>query len=326
MRGKVLVGVRRAIYAAGALYLALNCGAQAGEQLKIAIVSRTVFYVPAWIAERKGFFKTEGIDVEIKVYDNAEDIDRDLRANVAQISISTPESVVGDVYRGGALRIVAGNAQKLPHFVITKKEITSLAGLRGARVGVLSMKEGTTYLVQHLARIAGLMPNEYHILAVGGAPTRWRLMKEGKIDAGLQPFPLSYEAEAAGFNNLGPVLYYIPDYQFTSVNVESGWAKSNADKVVAVLRALRNGQQYMEQHPQEAAEIAAQELRTQPALAVRALNDTARMRILSEDLSVSKPGLEYVFRSLQSAGLVAADAVFEFERIVDHSYLKRLEK
>ena len=30
--------------------------------LKVALVSRTVFYAPVWVAERKGYFANEGID------------------------------------------------------------------------------------------------------------------------------------------------------------------------------------------------------------------------------------------------------------------------
>lgn len=292
------------------------------DPLKVAIVSRTVFYVPAWIAERKGFFSDEGLAVDLKVYNNAEAIDADLRAGRAQISISTPESVVGDVYRGGSLRIIAGNAEKPPHFIITKKSIASIKQLKGARIGVLSLKEGTTYLVRRVAETAGLKPDDYELVAVGGAPTRWRLLKEGRIDAGLQPFPLSYEAEAAGFNNLGPVLHFVPHYQFTSVNVDSNWAVPHVTEVAAFLRALQRGLTYAEANPDEASAIVALELRTSAELARRALDDTRRLKILSSDLSVSSAGLEAVFDALRSAELVPANSTFQFSKIVDQRYLE----
>jgi len=46
----------------------------------------------------------------------------------------------------------------------------------------------------------------------------------GKIDAGLQPFPLSYESEDAGFSNLGRIATYVPDYEFTAVFLDPAWA------------------------------------------------------------------------------------------------------
>lgn len=304
--------------------MSILCGsiAASAEPLNVAIVSRTVFYVPLWAAVRAGFMREEGIEPTIEVYDNAEKINADLVSGKVQLAISTPESVIVDAYRGGRLRILAANAERLPHFIITKPEIKSLEQLRGANFGVLSMQEGTTYLVQDLAKAVGLSTADYKISAVGGAPTRWRLLQEGKIDAGLQPFPLSYQAEAAGFNNLGPISRFVPYYLFTSVNADGEWARANSKLVASFLRALRRGQDLAKAKPADAAQIAAEELRTPLPLAQRALEDTARLRILSEDLSVAEPGLAYVFQSLQTAGLIAPAEKFDRNRAVDESYLR----
>lgn len=301
--------------------LVANVQVQAAP-LRIAIVSRTVFYVPLWLAKSDGNFEAQGIDPIIEVYNNAEKIKADLKSGRVQIAISTPDGVIVDAYHGGSLRLIAGNASKLPHFIIAKPAIKSLSQLRGARFGVLSLKEGTTYLVQNLAKIAGLKPGEYTIEAVGGAPTRWRLLKAGKIDVGLQPFPLSYEADAAGFSNLGPISKYIPNYQFTSINADLVWAEKNRKTVVAFLRALQQGQRTMEQNPKRAAAVAAKELKTSVELSMRALQDTARLHILTDDLSLSKPGLAYVFNMVRSAKLIPQDAQFAMDKVVDESFLR----
>src|SRR5262249_33281803 len=149
---------------------------------------------------------------------------------------------------------------------------------------------------------------------VGGSPTRARLLRERKIDAGLQPYPLSYEAEDAGFTNLGPIAKLVPDYQFTSVVVDQGWARSNRATLVAFLRALRLGTEYMFAHPDQAAELGAKELRTSVTFARRALEDTVRMDVLSKDLSLSEPSLKRVFENVKAGGLIAADASFEAAR------------
>lgn len=289
--------------------------------LKIALVSRTVFYAPLWVAEQKRFFKDEGIEVEWEIINNAEKINEELRSGVAQIAISSIEALVSDAFKGGKFRIVASVAQKPPHYIIAKPAIKSIADLRGARFGVLSLHEGTTYLVQDLAKTIGLQPDEYVITAVGGAPTRWKLLQEGKIDVGLQPFPLSYESEAAGFSNLGPISKYVPDYEFTAVFLDDAWAKSNRQLVVTFLRALRRGQAYMIAHPDEAANIVAPHLTTTPANARRALGDVIELKIMPHGLVPSEAGMRRVFTTLQEAALVPRDQAFEMARFVDPSYL-----
>ena len=180
---------------------------------------------------------------------------------------------------------MAGSAQRPPHFIIAQPEIKTLADLKGKLIGVVSMQEGTTFFVKDIAQGRRLRRSPTsRSQAVGGSPTRARLLKERKIDAGLQPYPLSYEAEAAGFSNLGAIAELVPDYQFTSVVVDETGRAPTGPLLVAFLRALRRGTDYMFAHPDELAELGAKELRTTPALARRALEDTARMDVLARDL------------------------------------------
>ena len=285
-----------------------------------------LFSLPLWVAQRQGFMKDEGLDTTSHILDNAEKINTALRSGQMQIAMGTPEAVVIDAYQGGTLRIIAGNTGRLPHFIITKPEIKTLAQLRGANIGILSEKEGSTYVVQDIAKAIGLTPADYRMTAVGGAPTRWRLLKEGKIDAGLQPFPLSYEAEAAGFNNLGSVIPFVPDWQFTTINVDRKWAEQNRDVVVRFLRAVQRGRDFMNTNRAEVAQIAAVELRTTVELANRALDDMEKLKILDPQLGINERGMAKVFDTLQKSGDIAADRTFDLKVVTDLSYWQQSRK
>ena len=295
--------------------------AHAQTTLRVPVVSRTIFYLPAWTAEKQGFFKQEGLDVKIEVYDASEKIFHDLRAGTHQIGIASIESVVADSYKGGKVRIVAGIAKRPPHFIIAQPEIKTLADLKGKTIGVVSMHEGTTFFVADIAKAGGFKLDDVKVEAVGGSPTRARLLRERKIDMGLQPYPLSYEAEAQGFTNLGAMAKLVPDYQFVSVMVDETWARANRTALVGFLKALRRGTDYMFAHPDESAELGAKELRTSPAFARRALDDTLSMDVMARDLSLADASLRRVFSIMQQAGALPPGAPFEPARFVDESYL-----
>ncbi len=229
--------------------------------------------------------------------------------------------MIAESYQGGKLKIVAGLAKRPPHFIIAQPEIKTLADLKGKTIGVVSMHEGTTFFVADIARAGGFKLEDVKVEAVGGSPTRARLLKERKIDMGLQPYPLSYEAEAAGFSNLGAMAKLVPDYQFVSVMVDEGWARANRAVLAGFLKALRRGTEYMFAHPDESAELGAKELRTSPAFARRALDDTLSMDIISRDLSLTDASLRRVFSIMQQAGALSRETPFEPARFVDESYL-----
>jgi len=311
----------RAVIAATIALLLAPSATQAQTTLNVGVVSRTVFYLPVWTAIERGFFKQEGLDVQVEVYDGSDKISDDLRAGVKQVGITSIENLIAEAYRGGPLRIIAGTAQRPPHYIIAQAEIKSLADLKGKTIGVVSMKEGTTFFVADIARAGGFALADVHVVAVGGSPTRARLLRERKIDAGLQPYPLSYEADAAGFSDLGPIAKLVPDYQFTSVVVDASWAQAHRAALTGFLRALRRGTDYMFAHPDESMALGTRELRTTPAYARRALEDTARMDVLARDLTLTDASLERVFANVKAAGLVPAGAAFDRARFVDESYL-----
>src|SRR5262249_27667650 len=140
--------------------------------LNMAVVSRTVFYLPAWMAEQQGFFRQEGLDVRMKGYDSSDPIFVDLRKGEQQDAAASVESVIADAYRGGKVRIVAGSAKRPPHFIIAQPEIKSLAELKGKTIGVVSMHEGTTFFIADIAKAGGFRLGDVKVEAVGGSPTR----------------------------------------------------------------------------------------------------------------------------------------------------------
>jgi ABC-type nitrate/sulfonate/bicarbonate transport system substrate-binding protein len=301
------------------------CGAAADvsaqTKLRVGVVSRTIFYLPAWTAAQQGFFRQEGVDAEIIVYDASDKILADLKSGTIQIGISSIESTILDAYSGGSMRLIAGTAQRPPHFIIAQPGIKTLADLKGKTIGVVSMTEGTTFFIKDIAKAGGFSLSDVKVEAVGGSPTRARLLKEKKIDAGLQPYPLSYEAENDGFSNLGAIAKLVPDYQFTSVMVDNAWASKNRPAVVGFLRALRRGTEHMFARPDDSAQLGARELRTTPEFARKALGDTIRMDVMSRDLSLSDVSLQKVFETMQEAGVMAKDTRYDRARFVDESYL-----
>jgi hypothetical protein len=100
-------------------------------------------------------------------------------------------------------------------------------------------EEGTAFIMQEILASHGLRnQSDYTLKAVGGAPTRWRLLQEGAIDGGLQTVPLNYLAQDAGFSELADASAYVPEYQFTTVNVRSDWAAAHRTQVMAFLKTM----------------------------------------------------------------------------------------
>jgi ABC-type nitrate/sulfonate/bicarbonate transport system substrate-binding protein len=310
----------------GAITMLGRTSVRAAETVNVAAPVRVIFSIPYWIAERKGYFKDESIDAKLTIGLTSSEVSAQIRSGITQVTITGPDAVLIDAAKGGSLRILAGVVPRPPLWLIAKPSIKNFAGLRGATVGVLSLTEGSSKLLLKMARAEGLMPGDLKITVVGGAPARWTLLKEDKIDAGMQPLPLNYEAEQAGFNNLGWAGQYEPDWQFITINANAEWASRNRQVATGFIRALLRGQAFLVSNPSEAAQIAADELKSPVPLAARSLTEAMRLGILDPRLEWSESGLQRIFENLQADGAVPADQKFDLGKVIIPDHLRAAQR
>jgi len=208
-------------------------------KLIFTAVSRNYFNLPIWVAQHQGMLADEGLDVAIELYEGVDEVTNRLRDGRAQIGYGITEHVVLDSEAGGFLEIVGGNVNRLPFSLITGKNIRSVEDLRGKTVGVSSIEAGSSSLVMKLLAARGLhYPGDYKLRAVGPILARWEMLQSGEIDAGLQGAPLNYIAIDQGFGSVCEPRREVPDFQFTSLNVDKRWAEANADVMQRFMRAF----------------------------------------------------------------------------------------
>jgi len=228
--------------------------------LSVGAVSRNYFNLPLWIAQHAGLFNREGLSVAIELIEGIDEVTRRLAAGQLDLALDVTENTILNSEQGGRLEIIAGNVNRLPFSFIARPHIKRYADLRGARIGVSSIKAGSSSLVMQLLAAHGLhYPEDYTLLAVGPILSRWKMLQAGEIDGGLQGAPLDYIALDAGFSDLGNPRSQFPDFQFTSLDVDSDWARQNRDTVVAFLMAYREAHRWFYANKAGATEIAVRE-------------------------------------------------------------------
>jgi len=295
----------------------------AGERvsLKVAIVSKTFFYVPLWSAMTRGMFERAGLDVELSMLGNASQAEP-LLTGTLHICIATPEAAMQNAAHGGPLRVVAGNTGRLSHSLISRLPFPTVDSLRGSRIGILNRVEGSFFQLQAMLAHHGLnYPADYEVIETGGVPPRHQALLDGRIDAGLQSIPWNYVAEEAGLHNLGDITGYVPDWQFVSVNVNGEWARANHQTLTRFLRVLLEATEWVHTHRDEAVEIAVRELPARQDHAQRAWDYYIGTDALTRDMSINRKGLEMVLATQRQAGLLSAEAPQRLDAYVDDTWL-----
>lgn len=95
------------------------------KKIKIAEVTHSVFYAPQYLADKLGYFKEEGLDVEFILTAGADNVMTAVLSGDVDIGLSGTEATIY-VYNGGEkdyIKTFAGLTQKDGSFLVSRKKI-----------------------------------------------------------------------------------------------------------------------------------------------------------------------------------------------------------
>ncbi len=175
---------------AAALALPALVRAQALEKPKTTIAvggKNLLYYLPLTIAEQRGYFKAEGLDVTIVDFAGGARALQAVVGGSADVVSGAFEHTVNMQHKGQRMRafVLQGRA---PMIVLgvnpkTMAGFKTVADLKGKKIGVTAPGSSTNVMVNFILAKAGLKPSDVSIVGVGAAQGAVAAMRAGQIDA-----------------------------------------------------------------------------------------------------------------------------------------------
>lgn len=224
--------------------------AEAGTQtVKVGVIP-TADYAPLYIAEEKGYFEAEGLNVEIQTMQSFSAMTPSVLNGQLQLGTGATHPFVTAVDQGLPLVAVANSSRILPGpendvsalMVGTDSDIDSLADLAGKTVAVNAINSIVHVLAVTSLQEAGVDPASVKFAPMG-YPEMYPAMEQGSVDAVavFEPFvTIGKESGARTLDN--PIATSYPDgasmgTYFTSQD----FAAKNDPTLQAFTRALDKG-------------------------------------------------------------------------------------
>src|SRR5688500_77355 len=176
-------------------------GAAKAEVLKIAIPSTTQAVLAFTIARDKGYYRAEGLDVEL-ILMSAPTASRALLSG--DVTVATVGGAgLPPVLRGSPFKFLFTTYNRAMFWLYAKPEIRDVKALKGKRVGVSGIGSGPDSLLREILRQHGLAPRrDEAVLSLGVMPTIFAGLQGGIVDAAMLSPPVTFKAEEAGFREL----------------------------------------------------------------------------------------------------------------------------
>jgi NitT/TauT family transport system substrate-binding protein len=182
-----------ALFAIPALALGVgsrDAAAQSLEKPKVSIAvggKASIYYLPLTIAEQKGYFKDEGLTVEIVDFAGGSQSLRAVVGGSADVVSGAFEHTINLQASKQYFRafVLQGRAPAIAVGIATAKAgaYRSPADLKGMKIGVSAPGSSTNMVANYVLAKGGLKPSDVSFVGVGTASGALAAMRSGQIDA-----------------------------------------------------------------------------------------------------------------------------------------------
>ncbi len=210
------------------------------------------YNIPAWIAQRQGFFAKHGVAVNLVYTPDSVYLMTSLIEGKFDMALTSIDNLIA--YQEGQGEAPVKAPVDLAAFMgmdnaflylITAPQIKTFADLRGKEVSVDAMSTGFAFVLREMVNRSEIKESEITYVRAGGSPNRFRNLLEGKHAGTLLPTPFEMQALEKGYNKLAAGMDLFGHYMGRSAFARRAWISQNEATVINFMRAYRDAMEYL---------------------------------------------------------------------------------
>ena len=277
--------IRRVLVAMGVIVCAA-ANAVAIDNLRVAYPSLNTSVFALIIAQKEGYFKEEGLNVELLSIRGEIAIRTTLSGDVD--FFTNAGSALAAAVRNVPVRLITVFQDKPGWDLISTPDIKSVSQLRGKNIAIMSPEGSLAVVAREILRKNGLDPvKDVNLVTMGGDEVRFPALQTKSISATLFNTAMSLRAQKEGFSKLANASDY-------ANLVEGGLATSvdkiqqGPEKIFRFVRGALKGLSYYVTKRESAIKYMMDNLRMHDRELVSSIYDIQTRLVLKEGYSDDK--------------------------------------
>jgi NitT/TauT family transport system substrate-binding protein len=239
----------------------LGAQAQALEkpEVSIAVGGRVaLYYLPLNIADLKGYFKAEGLDVKVVDFQGGTKSVEALVGGSVDILSSSFEHMINLQARGQSVQAFVLQG-RYPGFALSlltplAAKYKSPADLKGLKIGVTAPGSSTNLMLNLILKKAGMSPTDVSTIGVGAGAGALASLVNGQIDGEVEADPATTLAVMSGKakvvldtrNEEGTKAVYGGPMPGASMSATADFIKKNPKTIQALTNAMVHALQFLQ--------------------------------------------------------------------------------
>lgn len=286
----------------------------------VGLSSVNIAFLPAYVAQEKGFFKDEGLDVLFVMFNAGSTNLQSLMGGDVQIMGSAFVETLGGRAAGFDIKNFWGICNLMPFELYASPKLASLKDSKGKRFAISRFGSLTDFLTRATLQHHGVDPKDVTILQIGSTPARFAALSAGAVDASVMWFPVTEIAKSQGYRKLFDLKTIFPEWPYETFAARETWlAKERAD-ASKFLRAYQRGVKHTVENKDDGIRAIRKYVKMDPAYAPAGYDEYRDSFPLSGQIAekVIPVVIDEEFRNGRLKRKITA------EEMVDRSFMKAL--
>lgn len=210
-------------------------------RIVVGVSTVNVAFLPIYLTQDKGFFKDEGLDVLVVMFNaGATNLQAMIGGDVQIMAGGVPETVLARA--GGAdIKNFWAISNLMPFQIYGSAAMKSLKDGKGKKFAISRFGSLSEFLTRSALRQAGVDPKDVTMLQIGATPARFTTLATGIVDATILWFPVTERAKAAGMNKLFDLKDLYPNWTNVGFIARESWLAKEKEQTTRFLRAFQRG-------------------------------------------------------------------------------------
>lgn len=198
-------------------------------------------FAGVWTGIEAGYFRDEGIDVQLTQLDSSSRAVPGLLAGQGDLSTLDGQTTVDADVKGANVKIILGVTNQLVYSIMAQPEITSGADLKGKRIGITSPGSASDTVARQALQVFGLQPSDVALIPLQSNPGVVAGLAAKQVDAGVLSPPTNTQAAQVGMHEILNLATQGPPYAATVIGGTSSYVDAHQTLMLGFVRAYSRG-------------------------------------------------------------------------------------
>ena len=213
----------------------------ADARIVVGVSTVNVAFLPIYVTQDKGFFKDQGLDVLVVMFNaGTTNLQALIGGDVQIMAGAVPETVLARA-SGMDIKNFWAISNLMPFQIYGATSFKSLKEAKGKKFAISRFGSLSEFLTRSSLRQYGVDAKEVTMLQIGATPARFTALAGGIVDATVLWFPVTERAKATGLTKLYDLKELYPDWTNVGFIARESWLAKEKEQAVKFLRAYQRG-------------------------------------------------------------------------------------